>query len=402
MLGAFAPSGLTPSYSAFLLSHKPTKKAHQISIHGEAGFGNNAYSIEKKTCNILRMYNNFEDIFEFVDVFDNSYRASTAVLHENMKKIQLTGDYKACDVSIAAQYALPTTIFTGQCIINIDIPFRYTKIGAHEITLPTLPAHPNATDQSFFNNIVKDVSLLKKILYEHGDHFSLVPWSKTDLGDITLQTIWNKQLSKKNNALGNANMYAMVGVSAPTGQRANPDFALSIPHGNDGSWGIPYGIGLSFKMIKNVYLGSDFRGLHLTNRKAHYRLKTSLNQTEFLLPQKGLAVKKNGHTMHLTSYVQLYHFYQGASCTIAYEYTQHNRDSYVNRNTLFNETIINSSKKLEPWHMHLFHTQVQWDIEAKNKPKDIISQIRFFYKQPLAGKRILKTPTIGGAYSINF
>jgi len=119
-------------------------------------------------------------------------------------------------------------------------------------------------------------------------------WKKTGFGDIVLQGLWIQDFPQRKRLISNVQPQFRLGINIPTGLKQDENRILAFPFGNDGSWGIQLGGGLSLDSWYGFRAGFDAEFLFLFGNTKDRRIKTECNQTDLLFLTKLPAFREFG------------------------------------------------------------------------------------------------------------
>ncbi|MFH0898094.1 MAG: hypothetical protein V1855_00785, partial [bacterium] len=187
-----------------------------------------------------------------------------------------------------------------------------------------------------------------------------------------------------------------------TGEEKDEDRAFSMPLGNDGAWAIPFGIGLELDFIYHIRLGLDADFVAILDKDRSRRMKTSRDQTEFLLLNKGEATKEYGLLWQFHVFAQIVDILKGLSVKVGYQFVKHDEDRLVPKNNDFDYTVVNSAHSLEEWNVHNIVFSLNYDAFKSSPRWKIAPQFSVFYKLPVAGKNVIDAQTFGGQLALRF
>lgn len=419
---AFAPTNFFPPYDpALRLPPASDKDPFRIGLNIEWGETHNCRNWDGDKHNVLQIHNDSESSIAAL------YNPTTAVATAdflNLNRllriaggawrpggvggggafddgvrghIRWTGHFEQVDFTPHLRYEFPFN-FAGHLAISAMLPIRHAEIDDthyEDLTggdLAVVPAHDLVVQQQMTNDI-------RAFAKKYGN-LDLTDWDKTDIGDLTVMLDWFKDFEQNKEALKNVELHAKLGVSFPTGLEKDEDKAFSLAFGNDGAWGLPFGIGLDLDFKYHIALGveADFEVIfdHTKTR----RMKTEIHQTDFLLLNKGRASMDYGFLWKFYVYLQAFHFWKGLSLKFAYEYAKHDSDSLTPKDNQFNSMIANTARSLDEWYSHNLIFSMNYDFFKEIKCCK--PQIHFFFKLPVGGKRIIYPWTLGGQLAFNF
>lgn len=406
--GVFAPSNTFAPYDPNLRLPKCSNMRIHLGANAEYGQSNSARNWEGDKHNVLQIHDKCQDAITMLknpscaikdkvtSVYDELYSAwGSQILSA---PLCLQGEYRELNLTFFGKYFFKNFI-GGDLGIDVHIPVLWKKIENvkwNPITRAANPLIPNYFQQKYlascqdFNTLIKDLGNL-----------TFDDWSKSGIGDVVVMLEWLKSFKQNKEALKNVDLYLKVGLSCPTADKRDIDQAFSMSLGNDGALGLPLGFGIYLDFKRNIRVGGDVDFLVLFNETHERRLKTSSDQTEFLLLNKGDATLDPGLTWKFNIFLQAYHFYKGLSLKLAYEYIKHDQDTLYEKCDIYDRIIINSANSLKEWNTHNLIFQINLDSfmweKAITRP-----QISLFYKLAITGRNVINMDTFGGQIGFNF
>jgi len=281
----------------------------------------------------------------------------------------------------------------------VHLPLRWRKIEDiqfKDLSKNVLPMVPYYYQQ----NYTKSFDIFNTKMKELGN-LDFGECDKSGIGDLVVMLEWLRSFKQNKEALKNVDLFLKIGLSCPTGKERDIDKVFSMPLGNDGAWGMPIGFGLGLDFSNKIRAGGDVEFFILFDETKERRLKTSSDQTEFLLLNKGRATLDSGLTWKFNIFLQAYRFYKGLSLKLDYEYIKHDDDTLYEKTDTFDRTIINTANSLKEWNTHNLIFQANLDFFMW---KSVLTrpQLSLFYKYPIAGKNIINMGTFGGQLGFNF
>ncbi|MBN1549279.1 hypothetical protein JW872_01315 [Candidatus Babeliales bacterium] len=245
------------------------------------------------------------------------------------------------------------------------------------------------------NNIVANVRALTGI--------KLCGWEQVGIGDLSFMMDWQRNYPQAKELLKNVRPRLRVGLTLPTGKKTDEDELLSVPFGNDGSFGVVFGGGLDLTLGYKLKVGADAEFLNLFNNMRERRIKTYNTQTEHLFPVKVGVLKDYGFTERFNLYLEFFEVVKGLTLRGTYQYYQHHEDELKVIGNQYSSIIANTSQRFEEWTMHNVILNLNYDF------RHIVSDdswfkpyIAFFYKKGTNGKNCVLTDTFGFTFSLSF
>jgi hypothetical protein len=358
--------------------------------------------------NLLRIYDDCQDA---VAMFKNPHCTIASKIAEEYDELYsawggqvlsapvcIQGEYREFDLTLFGKYFFKN-VFNGDLGIGIHVPILWKEVEDvrwYNLTNKQLPVIPTYFQEKYLNDFQTFTTMLKDLTC-----MDFCDWSKSGVGDMVIMLEWLRSIKQNKEALQNVDLYLKVGLSCPTGSKKDIDKVFSMPLGNDGAWGLPLGFGIYLDFTRSIRVGGDVDFLVLFDETHERRLKTSPDQTEFLLLNKGDATLDHGLTWKFNVFLQAFRFYKGLSLKLAYEYIKHDQDTLYEKYDTFDRNIINTANSLKEWNSHNLIFQVNLDSFLWGK---VISrpQVSLFYKLALTGKNIINMDTFGGQIGFNF
>jgi len=405
----FAPSNTFPPYDPNVRLPMCPRTCFHLGATAEYGQSNSARDHEGDQHNILHIYDKIQDAATMLKNPSTNMQATVTNVYNNYTSafggqlltapVKLEGKYREFDLTLFSKYTL-TNIIDGNLELSAHLPVRWRKIENIKYTdlleSVDLPENQYAFEQNYTQNFDIFKTQMKAL-----GNLNFNEFDKTGIGDLVIMLEWQRSFKQNKEALKNVDLYIKLGLSCPTGKQRDLNEVFSLPMGNDGAWGIPLGFGIGLDFSRSLRVGGDAEFFILLNETKERRLKTSQDQTEFLLLNKSRATLDSGLTWKFNIFLQGYRFYKGLSLKFAYEYIKHDNDSLYEKTDTFDRKIINTANSLKEWNTHNLIFMLNLDFfmwrRVLSKP-----QISLFYKFPVTGKNIINMNTFGGQLGFNF
>lgn len=413
-VSAFAPTNFFVPYDVNLQFPYPprdTKAPLRIGANIEWGDTENGYDWNAHKKSILQLHDDTQSTIAMLLVPTKDVDAKIGTLLEDLTNalpgqplddgvrghIRLAGDFQQIDLTPHVHYSLPLDMFKGKIGVGLYLPVRYTEV--YDITKSDITEETYAVDYEVKKQLTTVID--SKIKALGGP--DLGSWSRTGLGDLVLMFDWyNCYTQTERDSLKDVYLHAKVGLTFPTGEEKDEDKAFSVALGNDGAWGIPFGIGLDLYFKQKIAFGIDAEFLVLFDQSKTRRLKTEQHQTEFFLLNKGNATKDYGLTWKFNAYLQAFRFLDGLSLKFDYEYFKHDDDKLTPKSDDFSASIVNSATSLKEYNSHNLIFQLNYDFFQACLTRSYKPQLSLFYKLPVGGKNVINAQTVGGQLAISF
>lgn len=409
---AFAPTNFYAPYDPNLRMPSIKDTTFSIGANIEYGATHNGQDWDSHTANILQLYSPTEAI---IPMLMNptpeliAHNPSTETLLQKWTfaggcpnddgirgHVAFTGHFTQLDTTLWGGYNLPWDIGAGTFSLNAYIPLR--KIDVDHVRFVDQTKSITSADFQIKQDVTDNLAANLMSL----GNLNIGNASMSGIGDVVVMLNWQNHYEQDKEELKAVDLFAKVGLSMPTGQQKDADHVFSMPLGNDGAWGMPFGLGIRLEYNYTIQIGADVDFLFLFDKTKRRGLKTNENQTDFLLLNKGTATKDHGLTWKFNLYGQSNHFWRGFSAKTAYEYIKHDADRLSAKSDDFSYHVINTAQSLEEWNTHAFIFSLNYDFIHECKNNSIIPQASLFYKLPIAGKGVINPGTFGGQININF
>jgi len=370
--------------------------------HGETRKSKNP---DEDETGVLRLYNSTESSITMLmgadsgtDIYNLAAQLEAAGVTDDGTRghFRLDGKFEETNLNFYGKYKFTFGFIPGNFDFTFYLPFKFMEIKdvswndlTESLTFADLLVHSLVTD-SIANNV-----------RNLGD-LDIGAWKKSGLSDLAFLFNWYMDFKQTKEHLKNVRVSAKTGLTIPTGAKKNENKAFSFPLGNDGAWGIPFGVNLDLFFINDIKSGLEFELFFLFDETRVRRLKTDRNQTDFLLLHKGKATISHGFCWKFNLFFQLDHFWKGLSAMAAYRFFKHDEDTITAQSNNFNYEIINSAESLKEWVSQCFVFQLNYDFFDEFTDSIIKPQISFFYKLPVTGKRVINAHTFGAQFALNF
>ncbi|MFH1461380.1 MAG: hypothetical protein ABIF12_00315 [bacterium] len=407
LISAFAPTNFYRPYDINWRMSDCKDKKFRLGVNVEYGDTNKSRDAGEQRTGVLRLYNQTEsslgmllgadvgsDIYNLANLLLPAYNPAT---DDGVRgRFELDGKYTQASVNFEGVYRMPVEVIPGKFELHLHVPFKYMQISnvvwrdlTKYVLNSDLDVHHHLTDD-IFNN----VSNL-------GEGLDLRGFKCLGLSDIVAQLWWYNDFRQLKEHLKNVRLTARLGLSAPTGDNLNENKPLEFEIGNDGSWGFPLSASLDLDFIHHVKAGLEFEMLFLLDNTKVRRLKTHINQTDFLLLHKGDATRSPGITWKFNLFLQK-RFADRVTAKVAYQFLKHDSDKLTAESNKFDYYIINTAERYQEWMSQNFIFQLNIDLKKEDQKSSVKPQLSFFAKLPITGKRVISSYNFGGQLAFNF
>ncbi|MCX5925640.1 MAG: hypothetical protein NT124_05090 [Candidatus Dependentiae bacterium] len=382
---------LRPPYDRHLNYH--------TNVFLEGGFGSKSFNQDGLTSSPLHIWQTEQDSIAMLKGFNPASPIGSLSNRLNANNDGIRGRFAVCgDLDVRCAAAFNTRFFfLDNWFVSIHLP-------AYHIRLKNV----HFTDKTENNN---DADARVKALLT--DNFAanvrqlgcldVSDWSRSGVGDLALLLNWYRDFPQAKEVLKNARINWRVGLSMPTGKRADLDKLFALPFGYDGAYAVPFGLGLDVMLGCYLQTGLDVQLTHIFGAVGEYRIKTDTNQTELLLLQKTCAYKDYGLTQRFNLYVEMNKFLKGFSCLVGYQYLKHGTDHLALRTNAFSDTIANTAESLKDWTAHHAIINASYDFAVHTwHKKHALPYVSLYARIPFNGKRFTGNRTIGCVIAVDF
>jgi hypothetical protein len=380
------------------------------------GLRHNVLQIYSQNNNIAKMLTNYEDVVTSFPGFPTGCEAKDFAGHD----VKFNGGYAGVDFTLYSKFVPFGEYKYIPGIFSFDVLLPLKNHTIKKVTVDKTGVIPstitNAPQKKDFEDFI---SIFEKQVQLTGIDLSGVGCN--GLGDLTMLVNWDKSFNFRGNEkyFCDISLFGKVGVTLPTSPKKHVDKIFAMPIGNDGHLGFPFGLGLSCDVVKNCKAGVTFDFFKQKKKTKMMRVKTDVDQGEFLLLNKSMVRKSPGFTWQFSPFISLVDFGNGWSLKLAYQHQVHKKDSLsmsdggellknINKakpDSTTDEKLhesINSANSLKKWKTNNIILQTHWDVGESVKDCPGAPQLNFFYKRALSARNIIDTNTFGGQLTFNF
>lgn len=289
--------------------------------------------------------------------------------------------------------------FLRELAVSIYVPFYRYRL--KDICLVDLTPNENPPSPQDFR--VKEFLTgdIQQAVLDVGC-LELREWERTGLGDITFFFDWQRLFPQAKMFLKSVLVAARIGVTVPTGKRADPDLVFAFPFGHDGSWSMPFGFTLETLFGYHWYVGFDVELTQIFGRSVSQRIHTAHGQTELLLMEKADVYYDPGLEQQYSVYVGMRDLPEGLNIRAVYQYRKHNQDVMSPFGNCVNSAIANEALYLQDSTLHMAIVRVDYDFAVLMDEPCVAPQLELFARIPFNGKRSAANTSIGFALTLDF
>ena len=277
------------------------------------------------------------------------------------------------------------------------VPFYYMKL--KNVNWESLTKNSRMEDDLVKKGLAANFCQLNALTNKLGN-LDLTGWTSSGIGDIIFSFKAMKDYPQNRGWISNVRVHGNFGISIPSGKKINQDKAFDIPLGNDGAWGMPFGVGLDITWGCHVRGGGAVQFWQLFGTTKDRRIKTDINQTDLLFLAKCRAYKDYGFTQGYNLFLEIVSDY--VCLRVAYQHLKHAEDRLTLLTNNFSSDIANTAESLEEWTGHQILFKASFDLYGSKKDKKCYPKLDLFYKLPFNGKRMVQVNTFGAALGVEF
>ena len=374
-------------------------RRYHANIFAETGFATKSFNTDGTVSDPLHIWQAEQNALKMLEGFSPDSSIDQLRTRINANDDGVRGHFNVCsDFDLSLGAAIDARFFfLYEWFISVHMPFYRMKLKNVRFTDKT--KDENDADCRVKNLLTNDFAANIKRL---GD-LDICDWTRTGAGDLTILLNWFRDFPQHKPLLKNARLNWRVGVSAPSGKREDEDLLLAAPFGADGSFTIPFGVGLDLMLSRYFQVGLDVQLTHIFGSTRDRRIKTHVDQTDLLLLQKAQAHKDFGLTQRFNLYFQFYKILRGFSFLVGYQFLKHGDDTLALCSNGFSQDIANSALHLKEWTLHHMIINASYDFgihfpqESRVKP-----YLSLFARLPFNGKRATAHRTIGFVCGFDF
>lgn len=352
-----------------------------------------------KICNILQLYACNQDALAMVRGFApaseiGQFAAQLANVPDNGIRGHLipSGSFHMSETALSAQYWLPHSFCIGLYLPIVHMTLN--NVCWRDLT-EDVTAEDWLTKQMLTDNLSKTVRNLGGPC--------LGNWRATGIGDISLVGKFQRDFPQAKPILTSVQIAAHLGISLPTGKRANEDLLFSLPLGYDGAPGILFGGALELTWKHHFVGGVELYLTQLIGNSRLRRIKTYCDQTDFLLLAKTNAHIDWGFIQRYRLYLGAHELFRGLSLDLAYQFQKQGDSLYSLSSNSYITAIANSAERLKHWTLHYLMFDLTYNFGYDQySDKALSPALTLLYMHAFKGRRSLLLDKWGFALSLNF
>jgi len=396
----FAINTVKP-YDNYLWTGIQKKGTFQLGFYGANSYNERGVRWDHtKVCNVLQMWNCDQNTLAMVRGFDSDSEigqraAELNDVPDNCVRGHVTpsADFHLAEGGIGARYWLPKGFSLG-----LFLPFI-------RMQLKNIRWCDCTSDVTEADYLTKDLLTdnLGQNVYELGGLDICTPWKRSGVGDLSFITRWERDFPQPKPILTNVYTSIYLGLSLPTGKRADIDRLFALPFGYDGSPGILFGGALGLTWKHHFIGGVELNMTQLIGDTRRRRIKTAACQTDLLLLAKTQVHIDWGFLQRYRLYLGAHEIMKGLSFDVNYQFQKQGDSTLSICSNDYISSIANTAESLKMWTLHHIGINVQYDF-GYDLCEDINCSpcVGFFWQHGFKGRRAILSNKWGFAFSLTF
>jgi len=388
---------LSRPYDIFLRPPALHNQFMQFYVWSEFGVKQTAYINNGTTANELSYLECDQNALAMLSGFDDA-----SIIGQKRAQLRVVDDGTRGHYCVTGDISQPINIglawrmfFRHNLTLGIYLPVRHMQLkntcwrnrtNMHD-------AQDAQTKEFLTNNFFNNVRTL-------GNGLELGDWNRTGVGDLACILEFLRNFPQAKPMLKNVLLNLRGGLTLPTGLAQDYDKIAALPFGNDGATTVLFGGGIELLYGTWFKCGFHVELTHLFGNSKKRRIKTSPEQTEFLLLQKTESYKDWGMQQEFTLFSELYHFFKGLSLKVGYRFYKQGDSVLSLCGNEFSSAIANTARSLRDWTAHDVLIKLSYDFSEdydKYNPG-----FALFARIPFDGKRSIVSNTVGVMASLDF
>ena len=398
-----APLGFLEPYN-FMIEAEPIygKSRFQLTALTELSYDNRSYDANGNEVNALQIFEPQQNLLGLFQGLGNSSKfnqlvnslaggSGGGVNNSQNGMFTPTGTFDGAQVAFLGAYQ-----FHPHCYFKVAVPI-------YKINLTNVNWQYSGNNATFAGQAIQ-TELVNSFAQEALADFdlSIGNWSETGFGDVTMLLDYICDYPQGRPLLRNVRVHLRLGLTVPTGVLANENQIMSIPFGNDGSVGLPFGGGLDINLGR--YFQCGFRGefLYLWGNEKLRRVQDFPSQTSLLIPQVVMAYREPGFVQQFDLFVQAYNFAGGLSLKFAYEYFRKAPDFMSVNVPGFDYSLINTGLPLDEETRNNMIFMLSFDSAFLKDCAPLHPQASIFVNMPFNGSLTTLVSAVGLQLALDF
>ncbi len=389
---------LVRPYQILLRPPKLTDSWMQFYAIGQFGFDSRAF-MDGDQVNALQIYQCDQNALAMLDGFDPCTQIGQTRIRLDACDDCVRGQFRPYgkfDVDAAMRFGLR---FFMQHNLSLAFYLPYYKMALKDVCWQDLTQNVSIQDARVHANLT---DCLCERVCELGC-LDIGGWNRSGVGDTTISLEWIRDFPQQKPMLHNVTINSRLGLTLPSGVKADEDKILAFPFGNDGAFGLIFALGLDLYMGQYIKAGLDVQLMHVFGNTRCRRIKTDTNQTDLLLLAKTEAFKDYGLTQQFSFYWEFYKVLYGASFKVAYQFYKRGEDTLFLSSNEFSTAIANTAESLKSFTTHDAFFILNYDF-SDHMPEESrwVPYVSAFVNVPFNGKRSVTAKTVGFVLALNF
>jgi len=400
----YTPTNLSWSYDIRFSQQEWAGKYVDFRAYTEYMTGAHAYDENEKQVKPTQIYNATESVLAMLEGYNTG--STLNLLANRLRGFQdgtrgtfsVTGGFEAYTVHLGGWFHVVPFSLPGDLSIAVEVPFQYMSF--KDITWTSLTKQETLQDDMVRTELASNSSELSSFVTTNGS-LNIGSQSAQGIGDVSVLFHWKNRFIQYQRRLKRVDLSFRTGLTIPTGHEQSIDKAFDVDFGHDGTWVVPFGMGLLLDLDGNVRVGIDVGMTMLIRRTKEWRLKTSWAQTEHLLLSKGKATKEYGPEWKFTLYGQSYDLMPGLVMTMGYQFYKHTDSTFYPQGDTFSSSIINTSPTIESSESHSLLTDITYN-PGVGRGWRVAPELTLHAKVPFNGRRMISGYVLGVGCSLRF
>lgn len=385
-------------YQIVLRPPKVADSWMQAYAIGLFGFGDRAFN-EDDQVNVLQIYQCKQNALTMLDGFDPMNNIGQLRVRIDASDDGIRGHFKPCGnfyVDAAMHFGLR---FFMKHHLSLAFYQPFYKMQLKDVVWENLTGTASIQDARVRSYLT---DCFGENVCELGS-LDLGGWERVGIGDTTVSLEWIHDYPQQKPLLQNVTINGRLGVTLPSGLKADENKLLAMSYGNNGAIGLIFALGLDLYAGAYVRAGMDVQLMHKFGHARCQRIKTDVRQTDLLLLAKANAFRDFGLTQQFSFYWEFYRILYGASCRVAYQFYKQGDDMLYLTSNEFSTTIANSAESLKSFTTNDAYFILNYDC-SEHMPTDsrVSPYLAAFVDIPFNGKRSVVVKNAGFIIALNF
>ncbi|MBM3886770.1 hypothetical protein FJ364_02460 [Candidatus Dependentiae bacterium] len=403
----YFPTPLTAPDDSNIFFRMNKDEQFALGLTYEDGSAGGGFNSSDQKCSLGSMYDNGESFLAMLRNPRGTVRTNLAALDPQLLNapdlggqrgiIDASGHVSHQQITLAGGYNISWLRFVpGFLDVAFHVPFvskKYTDVKLQR-------RHFEPVDMIDIL-IEEQTQNLNAFLQQYGE-LNAENWAGSGVGDPTLIMHWNLPQKYNEETIQDINPYLYFGIQMPLSKQRNVDTLFSLPLGNDGHWGFPFGGGIDFTFDMPVKIGLGIDLLYFITESRMMRVKTDTAQTSLLLLNKAHVQRKPGLTWRVNWFVSGDQIWHGFGMRAGYEFIMHHNDELKTQDTGFSSEIINTTAMAQSWYVNLLSVMLKYDLSSVFLNAPMAPVIQGFMKFPISGRHVVNASTVGFQVMLHF